>query len=73
MSASEDLVTTPAFIIDQNHYLWEYSDSGMHRACFLEWPYRKEFREQFNLNAKTMYENPDIKRRMTKDGSIVEV
>jgi hypothetical protein len=39
----ETTVATTHFIDDEAHPLWKYSDSIMHRECFLTWPHRKGF------------------------------
>ena len=69
----QDIIGTPHFIADEEHPLWVYSDSAMHRACFLKWDHRDAFRDLFNATADELYENPAIKRRMMQDGSIENV
>ena len=33
----DDLVATTHFIADKTDPLWRYSDSAIHRSCFLSW------------------------------------
>ena len=64
-----DLVATTHFIRDDAHPLWRYSDSAMHRACFLNWPQANAFRAAFNETCS----KADAKhfREMLEDGTIV--
>ena len=45
LADGEDVVATTHFIADQADPLWRYSDSGMHRECFLAWEHRALFVE----------------------------
>ena len=62
---SDSYVTAPHFIGDHNHPLHRFSDSAMHRSCFVAWEHRPAFQETFN--AKQNRHN----RQMLDDGSIV--
>ena len=44
----DDLIGFWAFIAQNAHHLWEYSDSAMHKSCFISWPHRDEFIELHN-------------------------
>lgn len=35
----------PAFIADQTHPLWRFSDAAFHSDCFEHWPERQRFLE----------------------------
>lgn len=44
----DEIVATSHFIADSNDPLWEFSDAGMHRSCFLTWDQREAFVAKFN-------------------------
>jgi hypothetical protein len=48
LNEGEDIVMTSHFIADSADPLWRFSDSGMHRNCFLEWAHKQEFIKRFN-------------------------
>jgi hypothetical protein len=48
LNEDDDLVATTHFIADQNDPLWRFSDSAMHRSCFLEWEHRLGFVKKYN-------------------------
>jgi hypothetical protein len=48
LNKGDDLVATTHFIADQNDPLWRFSDSAMHRSCFLGWEYRQSFVKMYN-------------------------
>ena len=64
----EELVATSAFIENDAHPLFRYSDAAMHRICFLEWPDRTSFVAEFNEYYETHYRG--IQRKLP-DGNIV--
>lgn len=70
LARGEDVIGTPHFIHDSSHPLWPFSDSGMHRACFLAWPKASEFRAAYNDLWNR--EVPDHPREMLRDGTIVD-
>lgn len=45
---NDEIVASSHFIGDQNDPLYRYSDSGMHRDCFLNWDLRADFVARFN-------------------------
>jgi len=64
----EDILGFPHFIHDQSHPLWDFSDSSMHKECFLNWEKAGEFRDLYNeLWPKLVPQHP---RRMHNDGEI---
>lgn len=48
LRGEDDVVMTPHFIGDSADMFWHYSDSGMHRPCFLAWPLKESFTQRFN-------------------------
>jgi hypothetical protein len=66
-----DIVATPHFIEDQTDPLWKYSDSGMHRRCFLAWEHRAAFVEKFNAAFGSRVWGNGTRHRMQLDGTIV--
>jgi hypothetical protein len=70
LANDDDIVATPHFIHDESHKLWRFSDSAMHRSCFLAWPEAGAFRAAFNQIWPTLV--PRHPREMLDDGSIVE-
>lgn len=69
--AEDDIVSTPHFIWDEGHPLWRFSDSGMHRSCFLSWEHSDDFRAEYNVTwPKIMPRHP---REMLADGSIIDL
>lgn len=71
LAEGEDIIGSPHFIHDQCHRLWRFSDSGMHRVCFMAWSEAPEFRAAYNdLWNKLVPEHP---REMLSDGTIVDL
>jgi len=70
IEAGADIVTSPHFIWDETHPLWRYSDSGMHRSCFLSWDQADQFRTAYNEAWPQLM--PLHPREMLADGSIVD-
>jgi hypothetical protein len=69
LARGEEVVATPHFMRDESHPLWRFSDSAMHRSCFVAWEHAGEFRSLFNeLWPRLMPQHP---REMLADGSIV--
>ena len=48
LTDDDDHVGTSHFIGDHNHPLYRYSDTLMHRECFLRWDHRAEFVDAYN-------------------------
>jgi len=48
LADSDETVSTTAFIDDPEHPLYAFSDTAMHRACFLAWPERPRFVVAYN-------------------------
>ena len=69
LAQGDEVVATPHFIRDEAHELWRFSDSAMHRSCFVAWERAGEFRSLYNeLWPTLMSQHP---REMLADGSIV--
>ena len=51
LSGNDDNITTPRFITDRAHPLYRFTDTVMHRACFIKWEHREAFVQSFNENA----------------------
>jgi|SRR5262249_14994726 len=71
LAAGEDLVATTHFIADETDPLWRYSDSGMHRRCFLAWEHRPNFVAKYNAIAGQHVWGNGTRERMELDGTIV--
>jgi hypothetical protein len=68
LRGDEDILGFPHFIHDPLHPLWRFSDSGMHKECFLSWENAEAFRNLYNeLWPKLVPQHP---RRMRDDGEI---
>jgi len=70
LARAQDVVANSAFIDDVSDPFWKYSDSGMHRQCFLDWADREEFIAKFNeVHSAIVYGN-NTSKRMLDDGTI---
>ena len=67
----QDIVSFQHFIQDQDHPLWRYSDSGMHRKCFLSWESKKEFRVAYNKMRNQLSSNSNISHYMEQNGDVI--
>ncbi|MGZ0172599.1 MAG: hypothetical protein ACKVHE_23925 [Planctomycetales bacterium] len=66
LSVGDDIIGTSHFIADSEDPLWRFSDSGMHRDCFISWALRDSFIAKFN-DSFGRYQ------RLNANGSIVDV
>jgi hypothetical protein len=73
LQADQPIVLAPPFLRDPGDPLYRFSDSGMHRACFLSWDLRGEFVSRFNEAAARRVFGNGRMRRMRDDGTLVEV
>ena len=66
----DDLVATQHFLQDRSDPLWRYSDSTMHRSCFLSWSGAAPFRATFNRICGA----PGVYRpmQMLEDGTVTD-
>ena len=70
LAEGEDLVLTSHFIADHTDPLWGYSDSGMHRQCFMGWKRRLAFVDRFNQIVGQQVFGNGMRHRMDLDGTI---
>ena len=70
ITEDDDVVMTSHFIPDQAHPLWRYSDSTMHRRCFLGWEHRGEFVAMFNTIHSAQAGSHRGYKHMLADGDI---
>ena len=66
----DPIVSTTHFIVDENHPLWRFSDSGMHKSCFLAWPLRETFVERYNATIGSVTWGNGTYHNMEPDGDI---
>lgn len=71
ISSSDDVVMTSHFIRDQADPLWRFSDSAMHRHCFLSWLHRAEFVARFNRDFGSVTWGNGTYHHMEEDGTIL--
>jgi len=71
LEPGEDVVATTHFIADEADPLWKYSDAGLHRRCFLNWPHRVAFVEKYNATVGLQVWGNGTRHRMELDGTIV--
>jgi len=69
LDANKPYVGFPHFIHDMQHELWRFSDSGMHKECFQNWPHAQEFRVLFDELWPILA--PRHPRKILADGSIL--
>src|SRR4051794_30455085 len=65
LAEADEMVGTTHFIGDHDHPLFAYSDTLMHRACFLKWENRAAFVAAYNSEMGDMH-------HMRADGTIRE-
>ena len=70
---NDEVVATSHFIADQNDPLWRFSDSAMHRSCFLGWNERSEFVAKFNQVVGAVTTCNGTYHFMKSDGVIVRL
>jgi hypothetical protein len=70
LKEEDDVVMNSHFIADSNDSLWRFSDSGMHRSCFLDWEHRQEFIKRFNDTRGSIIWGNGTYHHMEEDGSI---
>ena len=67
----DDLVSFTHFIGDMSDPLWRFSDSAMHRQCFLTWSHRTDFIDKYNASVGQIVWGNNTRHRMEPDGTIV--
>lgn len=73
LERDDDIVATSHFISDPADPLWQFSDAGMHRSCFLAWDLRATFVERFNVSASKIVFANGTSHQMAEDGTIASV
>jgi hypothetical protein len=63
-------LATSHFIADRNDPLWWFSDSAMHRSCFLTWQDREAFVAKFNQLVGGITFGNSTYHHMESDGTI---
>lgn len=48
--------------------LWEYSDSGMHRACFESWEHKGKFEELHKYRPDVDFNDPWLQEQIKEHG-----
>jgi len=66
----DNIVATSHFIADSNDSLWRFSDSAMHKSCFLCWEHKQTFIEKYNQTYGTIVWRNATYHRTENDGSI---
>jgi hypothetical protein len=66
----DDIVATSHFIADESDPLWRFSDSAMHRSCFLGWDQRAEFVAKFNRTVEGTTFGDGTYHHMESDGAV---
>ena len=70
LNKGDDIVSNSHFISDQDDSLWRFSDSGMHKSCFINWEYRLDFIKKYNDIVGNTTAGNGTYRRMEEDGQI---
>ncbi len=70
LRADDDLVIIPDFLADDRDPFWRFSDSIMHRVCFLLWDRRRDFIARFNRAVRGWVVDGQY-QHMTSEGVIV--
>ena len=70
INENDDIVATSHFIAEPSDLLWRFSDSAMHRACFLGWDQRRNFVNKYNDNVGGIIFGNGTCHRMEDDGEI---
>jgi hypothetical protein len=66
----DNIIATSHFIGDEHDPLWRFSDSAMHRSCFLAWDHRAEFVAKFNRTVEGLTFVNGTCHHMESDGVI---
>ncbi len=70
INKNDEAVATTHFISDSNDPLWRFSDSVMHKSCFLNWEYREDFIDKYNESIGKIVWGNGTFHRMETDGHI---
>lgn len=66
----DEIVATTHFIADPNDPLWRFSDSAMHKSCFLNWQHKRDFIKKYNETIGKIVWVNGRSNKMENDGSI---
>jgi hypothetical protein len=66
----DEIVATTHFISDSTHSLWRFSDSAMHKSCFLDWRHKEDFIKKYNETVGKIVWGNGTSHHMENDGSI---
>jgi hypothetical protein len=66
----DEVVATSHFIADRNDPLWRFSDSAMHRRCFVAWGWKAEFVTRFNQIVGEITFGNGTYQQMDSEGAI---
>jgi hypothetical protein len=69
----EEFVATTHFVDDEKNPLWTFSDSVMHRECFLAWPLRLQFIEAYNEAMRDLIDRHGTHTHMQENGDVVQL
>jgi len=67
LEEKQEKIAWTAFL-PPNHYLWRYSDSGMHKNCFENWDHKEEFEKLYRFQPLIDFEDEQIKKQIEKQG-----
>ncbi len=70
LNQGDDIVATTHFLADRNDPLWRFSDSAMHRSCFLAWDRREAFVKKYNDTVGAVTWGDGTHHHMEDDGNI---
>lgn len=65
----DQIVATSQFITDRSDPLWPFSNTAMHKRCFLGWDRKIEFVDHYNQIAGGSAGSGATYHRMERDGS----
>ncbi len=65
-----DYVATTHFVGDPSHELWSFSDTAMHKDCFMAWNKRVEFIQLYNDTIRKFTCSNGIYHHMRDDGQV---
>ena len=71
LEEEDDTVGTTHFISDHQDPLWPFSDSSMHKSCFLAWPHRADFVRKYNETIGAITWGVGTYHHMEDDGEIL--
>ena len=70
LQGGDEIVSTSHFIADRDDPLWRFSDSGMHKSCFLSWEQRDNFVKKYNETRGAITWGNETYHHMEDDGEI---